>query len=185
MTVPSAPIPEAIPSVGEIWVRAMSKRVTLISRYSLNSNGASAASLVTCSEVKQSESYSDNGKSEGDQAGSGARLPSVSMQTTYFAGVRAIGSRCRSKSAGQPHAQQAAREAVSVAKMGAFGSRIRIAPSFWQAFRGRVRAGRAVRKAEKNAPRLRVRGTNHETPGKLMAPGTVPEGECSGPTRLK
>lgn len=80
MTVPPAPIPEAIPSVGEIWVRAMSKRVTLISGYSLNSNGASAASLTTRSEVEQSESYSNNGKSEVDQAGSGACLSSVSIQ---------------------------------------------------------------------------------------------------------
>src|SRR5690348_4520922 len=31
MTVPPAPIPDAIPSVGEIWVIPMSKRVTLVS----------------------------------------------------------------------------------------------------------------------------------------------------------
>lgn len=56
------------------------------------------------------------------------------------------------KSAGQPHVQQADEEAVSVAKTGAFGSRIRIAPSFWQAFGERVCEGMPLGKQRITRP---------------------------------
>lgn len=53
--VPSAPIPEAIPSVGEIWVRPMSKRVTLISGLLTELKQSFVPPLTICSGVKQFE----------------------------------------------------------------------------------------------------------------------------------